>query len=123
MLASVVLTDMTEIAAKIYHDDAFAGQLRALASEVKEAIDKYALVPGHKKEFYAYEVDGYGQYHIMDDANIPGLLSMRSMATVRRTTRVTSVQCNLKRLESILLQRQKFFTESEVHILLPAVYG
>lgn len=76
MLASVVLTDMTEIAAKIYHDDAFAGQLRALASEVKEAIDKYALVPGHKKEFYAYEVDGYGQYHIMDDANIPGLLSM-----------------------------------------------
>ena len=76
MLASVVLTNMAEITGNIYHDDAFAEQLQSLASEVKEAINKYALVPGYEKEFYAYEVDGYGQYHIMDDANIPGLLSM-----------------------------------------------
>ena len=91
MLASVVLTDMTEIAAKIYHDDAFAGQLRALASEVKEAIDKYALVPGHKKEFYAYEVDGYVSITSWMMPIFRDFFPCRIMATVHRTTRVISI--------------------------------
>jgi len=48
-----------------------------LGKEIREAIDRYAVVPGGDKykPFYAYEVDGFGQYNIMDDANLPSLLS------------------------------------------------
>ncbi|WP_167958486.1 glycoside hydrolase family 125 protein [Anaerosporobacter faecicola] len=76
MLASVILDEMAEIAEDIYADDIFAKEARNFAREVREAIEKLAIVPGEKKEYYAYEVDGFGQYLVMDDANLPSLLSM-----------------------------------------------
>ena len=47
-----------------------------LSKEIREAVEKYAIVAGEVKDFYAYEVDGFGQYNVMDDANLPSLLSM-----------------------------------------------
>ena len=47
-----------------------------LSKEICEAVEKYAIVAGEAKDFYAYEVDGFGQYNVMDDANLPSLLSM-----------------------------------------------
>lgn len=47
-----------------------------LSKEIREAVEKYAIVAGEAKDFYAYEVDGFGQYNVMDDANLPSLLSM-----------------------------------------------
>ena len=49
-----------------------------LRKEIHKAIEKY----GHTKteefgEVYAYETDGYGMYHLMDDANVPSLLSIK----------------------------------------------
>jgi meiotically up-regulated gene 157 (Mug157) protein len=34
---------------------------------------------------YAYEVNGFGSHHLMDDANIPSLLSMPYLGTVPKT--------------------------------------
>jgi hypothetical protein len=76
MLASVVLEDIAEIAREIYGDDAFAQKAEALSADIRRGIEQYAIVPGEEKAFYAYEVDGFGQYNIMDDANLPSLLSM-----------------------------------------------
>jgi hypothetical protein len=76
MLASVVLDDIAEIAREIYSDFDFAKKAEALAADIRRGIEQYAIVPGEAKEFYAYEVDGFGQYNIMDDANLPSLLSM-----------------------------------------------
>lgn len=44
---------------------------------IEKGIEEYAIVD-HKKfgKVYAYEVDGYGGVNIMDDANIPSLLSL-----------------------------------------------
>ncbi|KAH7020947.1 uncharacterized protein B0I36DRAFT_252377 [Microdochium trichocladiopsis] len=53
-----------------------AGEMREMASGVRAGIDKYAKV-SHDEfgEIYAFEVDGYGSRNMMDDANVPSLLS------------------------------------------------
>ncbi|KAI8145693.1 meiotically up-regulated gene 157 protein [Fennellomyces sp. T-0311] len=54
-----------------------------LSKEIRDAIYKYAIVdfPGYDKVF-AYEVDGYGSRLIMDDANVPSLLSLSMLGFV-----------------------------------------
>ena len=78
MFAAVILEYLSEIAEVVYQDGAFAEEAKQLAVQIRNAIEKEALVPGGGKwkPFYAFEVDGYGQYLIMDDANLPSLLSM-----------------------------------------------
>ena len=45
--------------------------------EIREAIETYGVIEHYKfGKVYAYEVDGFGQYNLMDDANLPSLLSM-----------------------------------------------
>lgn len=48
-----------------------------LAKQIKAAINKFGKTV-HPKfgEIYAYEVNGAGSYNLMDDANIPSLLSL-----------------------------------------------
>ncbi len=43
---------------------------------MRSAIETLAILPAQKTEYYAYEVDGFGQYLVMDDANLPSLLAM-----------------------------------------------
>jgi uncharacterized protein len=57
-------------------DSDVASQMRSLSQNVKAAITEYGIVNSRKYgQIYAYEVDGYGGETIMDDANIPSLLS------------------------------------------------
>ncbi|CAM3101515.1 glycoside hydrolase family 125 protein [Rariglobus hedericola] len=54
-----------------------ATQAKALATEINRALDMHAVVqhPSHG-EIWAYEVDGLGGINLMDDANIPSLISL-----------------------------------------------
>ena len=80
MFAVTSLRQLAEIESKVlYHDD-FAHECRALADEVETALLKYAVVEHPKYgKIYAYEVDGYGNYTMMDDANVPSLLALPYM--------------------------------------------
>jgi len=78
MLASVILGYISEIAREVYHDEALSMSAKAFSEEVRAAIEKEATLYDYRRQhpYYSYEVDGFGQYLIMDDANLPSLLSM-----------------------------------------------
>lgn len=61
----------------LFDDKEFAQECLQLADEVESAIFKYA-VHDHPEfgEVFAYEVDGFGNRLFIDDANIPGILSL-----------------------------------------------
>lgn len=75
--AVVSLRQLAEMMREIRGRTAFAGECDALAAEVETALATHAVVehPVHG-QLWAYEVDGFGNRHYMDDANIPSLLSL-----------------------------------------------
>lgn len=84
--AVVSLRQAAEMLTAIAKDTATAAQLTALANEVEKALQQYAIVD-HKTfgKVYAYEVNGFGSYNLMDDANVPSLLAMPYLGSVKAT--------------------------------------
>lgn len=77
------LRKAAEILRKVNHDPARAASCEALADEVAAALQKYAVYDHPKYgKIYAYEVDGFGNYLLMDDANVPSLLAMGYLGDV-----------------------------------------
>jgi len=60
-----------------------------LGKQVKAGIEQYGIVdtPDHGR-LYAYEVDGLGHANLMDDANIPSLLSIPYFGYVSETDEI-----------------------------------
>jgi meiotically up-regulated gene 157 (Mug157) protein len=76
MMAVVALGDLEEIERVVYRNLLKSNRARALRSEVQDGIQKYGEVFTPNYGYvYAYEVDGLGNQLLMDDANIPSLLS------------------------------------------------
>jgi meiotically up-regulated gene 157 (Mug157) protein len=77
LFAVVSLRQLAELHTKVTGNSAFAAKCTALADEVEAAVQQYGIVErAGFGEVYAYEVDGFGNYICMDDANIPSLLSL-----------------------------------------------
>lgn len=57
--------------------DPLAVEARSLAAEIRDGIARHGVVddPEHGR-IYAYEVDGFGNALLLDDANVPSLLSL-----------------------------------------------
>jgi len=77
LFAAVSLRQLAKMSTEIWKEDEFARECNALANEVEDAVQRYGKIPGRNGgEIWAFEVDGYGNQLFMDDANIPGLLSL-----------------------------------------------
>lgn len=77
MFAVVVLGYLEEIAQEILKDEVLKLRAEILKKEIYEGIESYGITKTEGYgDVYAYETDGYGQYLLMDDANVPSLLSM-----------------------------------------------
>jgi meiotically up-regulated gene 157 (Mug157) protein len=70
------LRQLATMAKSILHDTAMAAQAGALADEVALALCQHATAPTDIGPIWVYEVDGFGGLVLMDDANVPSLLSL-----------------------------------------------
>ena len=77
MFAVVALGYLAQIAAQALGEPALAAESWQLRDAIDAGIQTYAKVehPRHGT-IYAYETDGRGNYNLMDDANVPSLLSL-----------------------------------------------
>ncbi len=71
------LRQMAILLNKVRHNPQKAAQATALANEVERALKQYAKQKHPTRgTIYAYEIDGLGHVSLMDDSNVPDLLSL-----------------------------------------------
>lgn len=77
------LRKAAEILETVNGDTGMASECRELASEVENALKRHAVV-NHPEfgKIYAFEVDGFGNSYLMDDANVPSLLALAYLGDV-----------------------------------------
>jgi uncharacterized protein len=87
--AVVSLKQAAEMVSNISKDAVLATECSQLANEVMAALRQYAVTT-HPQfgKVYAYEVNGFGSYNLMDDANVPSLLSLPYLGAVPQSDAV-----------------------------------
>lgn len=77
MFAVVALRCAADLARTLYADELLAGSAETLERGIEEGLRRHAVVV-HPDfgPIYAYETDGMGHHLLMDDANVPSLLSL-----------------------------------------------
>lgn len=77
------LRKAAEILSEVNRNDRLACRCTDLASEVEQALKKYATFDHPKYgTVYAFEIDGFGSRLFMDDANVPSLLALPYLGDV-----------------------------------------
>lgn len=77
------LRKAAEILEQVNGESVLALECLSLADEVETALRKYAVYDHPLYgSIYAYEVDGFGNYNLMDDSNVPSLLAMAYLGDV-----------------------------------------
>lgn len=108
--AVVSLQQAAVMVKEILKDYDLSAELQLLANEVKKALYQYAVVDHHQYgKIYAYEVNGFGSYHVMDDANVPSLLSLPYLGAVKRSD---PIYVNTRRM--LLSANNPFFFKGKV---------
>jgi hypothetical protein len=94
----------------IKKDNQLSVDLRNLSQEVQKALQQYAII-NHPQygRIYAYEVNGFGSFNLMDDANLPSLLSLPYLGAVSKTD---PIYLNTRKM--LLSENNPFFFKGKV---------
>ena len=94
MFATVALTKLAKLASNIFNDHELAARATNLSAAVNDAIETYGVFEGNLTvpKMYAFEVDGFGNKVLMDDANMPNLLGIPYMVMLPRPPSQPHVQ-------------------------------
>jgi meiotically up-regulated gene 157 (Mug157) protein len=80
MFAVTVLEYMVDMATVLWGNHKLATKAEKLAADIQRGILEHAIVDNPDTsvggKIYAYEVDGFGNHALLDDANVPSLLSI-----------------------------------------------
>ncbi|MET0935426.1 MAG: glycoside hydrolase family 125 protein [Luteibacter sp.] len=87
LFAVVTLRRLAQMHGTFYGDQGFAAECHALADEIAAAVEQYGVVKDPQGDYWAYEVDGFGNQLFMDDANVPSLLALPYLETTSRDAR------------------------------------
>ena len=107
--ALISLKHAASMVLQIAKDQKLSTELNVLAGEVERALQQYAIIshPQYGK-IYAYEVNSFGSYNLMDDANVPSLLSLPYLGAAKNNDRV---YINTRKM--LLSQNNPFFFEGK----------
>ncbi len=84
--AVVSLRNAAEMVKSISSNNKLSGECMALAHEIEDALKKYAVINSPQAgKIYAYEINGFGSFNLMDDANVPNLLSLPYLNAVSQS--------------------------------------
>lgn len=82
LMAAAELSRITPLLNRLRKND-LARRASLMSEEIKSAVEHYGIIKHPRYgQIYAYEVDGYGSSILMDDAGIPGLLSLPYIGAV-----------------------------------------
>lgn len=85
MFAAYQLDELARLAEIGYGDVKLSARAQALAEEIRAGVQSYGIVYDFRYGWmYPYEVDGLGNFILMDDANIPNLLTLPFLGLVPR---------------------------------------
>ncbi|KAA8745995.1 glycoside hydrolase family 125 protein [Paenibacillus sp. UASWS1643] len=89
MFAVVALRYLQEIAEAVFEDKALAATAQQLEEQINKGIQDYGTVEHPEYgTIYAYETDGKNNHNLMDDANVPSLLSLPYLGYVEENDEV-----------------------------------
>jgi len=109
MFAVVVLDYLKDIFSTLLKDEKRFAKAAELRDEIQSGLEKFAKIKNKAgQEVYAYEVDGFGNAHIMDDANVPSLLSAPYLGYVARDDDIYQAT-----RATILSEENPFYFEGE----------
>lgn len=84
LFAVVSLRQASEMLRTVRRNPALAAECMSLSEEVSEALKKHgSTVHPVFGTILAYECNGFGSYNLMDDANIPSLLSLPYLDAIK----------------------------------------
>jgi meiotically up-regulated gene 157 (Mug157) protein len=85
LFAAKELEDLAHLALVGYNDVGLAQRARTLAVAVRLGVERYGIVYDFRHGWmYAFEVDGLGRSLLVDDANLPNLLSLPFLNLIAR---------------------------------------
>ena len=103
--AVVSLRNAAEMVKSISSNNKLANECADLANEVESALKKYAIINSPQVgKIYAYEINGFGSFNLMDDANVPSLLSLPYLNAVAQND-----QLYLNTRKFVLSKNNPFF--------------
>jgi meiotically up-regulated gene 157 (Mug157) protein len=108
MFASVVLGYLEDVFTNLIQDKNRLALIQGLKADIDRGIEEFAVIDHKGQEVYAYEVDGLGNATIMDDANVPNLMSASYLGFVSADdTRYQATR------DAILSPANSFYYEGE----------
>jgi meiotically up-regulated gene 157 (Mug157) protein len=88
------LRDLAAMTRAMHGDNGFAAECETLATEVEAALMVHGRIRDARgNAFFVYETDGFGNTLFIDDANIPGLLSLSYLGCCERNDPVYENTC------------------------------